>query len=373
MHRIEPTFITSHLIPFFHAPHTHTLSLFLGQPQSASTTRGTENKCCRFVLPVPTQTLYTPPRTVGSIANRSPEHCHESKTMSIFRSRLGGANERADADSAGGVFKAGDVVERAPSAPAALVSCGAHKAGFPGLRPSRYLGSASSVDGRKHLTMPLADRHRPGPDSADNFSAENLKTVLSMTPEQVSAALAEAKMHLSEESLNFLQRRGESSVTSQPGAFVQEPLVRPPAVADPHPTAPRGDELSWMDPDFESDPLHSRTTRILGDKVDRFDLEGRKIISKSEFLSHFSTVMTNDSLFRMFREVPSIESVVFDAISCAGDHFFTSAKDLGVICCDGSDNILESDLRTNLVDRELFHHEYEHLRAGYSLDEACEV
>ena len=108
------------------------------------------------------------------------------QSMSIFRSRIGNGKARTDADSTAGVFKVGDVVERSPSAPATLVRSGAHSTGFPGLRPSRYLGSGSSIEKKERADKGSADQNLAVPVSTDNFSDENLRTVLSMTPEEAT-------------------------------------------------------------------------------------------------------------------------------------------------------------------------------------------
>jgi hypothetical protein len=330
------------------------------------------------------------------------------------------------------IFKVGSIVERTSSGPPpALLPVCAAGAGFPNLRHTRPLGAAPATRPPglgAAAPAPTPVKRTPPPDKArasalaeegwappagdaDGFKADNLNTVLAMTKEQVDEALAEAGLHFSQDTLKFLQKRGEAELHAPPGgsgrgasgapgpapaghtpevppapAGKARPAVLPPsegtsaglAGADDRTGVGAGTmpgpehEHAWMDPTFESDAALKQHSGNALSMADRFDLEGRKIVSKETFVSHFVSIVKGDHFFRdvVSPALKGGEAAASGIVLGAAEQLFSRAVADGV-CCDGA--ALGGGEGGAECDRDLFHHEYEQGRAGYSLHEACEV
>lgn len=287
--------------------------------------------------------------------------------MSLFRRRLGAQScDPSDKKPSPSVFKTREIVERPESAPALFRPPKSCSSGFPNIKHTGNLGIAK-IGKDSTVDESIGPGRKKSSDLRD-YESENIRRVLSMSPQEVNEALSEAGLYFSVESLRFLQRRGENDSVPNSAAAGNHSAKGDESF---HPNF-LGSPESWMDPDFESDPSCICRPGVVVGELDRYDLEGRKIITRSDFLKHFESILNQDLFIRGLIISPDIELILSGAISYAGDGIFSSALRHGLCRCD-ADTKQESQSAETLADRELFHHEFEHKRAGYSLHEACEV
>ena len=104
---------------------------------------------------------------------------------------------------------------------------------------------------------------------------------------------------------------------------------------------------------------------------DRYNLDGCKIVEKKIFIDHFVNVFKNDSFFRVV-VASKLGEAFCSLLMKAAEKIFACAVTDGLIHRnkDVTESFIDGEFK---ADRELYHHEFEHNRAGYSLKEACEV
>ena len=215
-------------------------------------------------------------------------------------------------------------------------------------------------------------------DIDDEFEMQNTLMVQSMTPDQIQAALREVESSLSQRSIDFLRKRGDVDL-KQAAAAIGVTAEDCPSVHVDALFASIDDKVTecpdWAKPSYRPTDLRAKPSALAHSASDRFDLEGRKIIDCSSFVVFFSKLFYEDEYVKQV-----INSEIMRLIEDFSRDLFSAAEYCGLIrsvACTSADYHECDDeslsIAVPMLETELFHHEYEQERPGYSLSEACEV
>jgi hypothetical protein len=165
----------------------------------------------------------------------------------------------------------------------------------------------------------------------DQVRSQNRAAVLSMRPEEVELAIQELGMHLSPESLAFLGRRGEKELEMERDGTAKtiESILN--IEGDRTATLVSSVSKNSLDVHFEG----SRMSPIVDSNINSlpaignvreplkcapiecFDIDGKKLVVRSDFISQFTDIVCSDSLYSgLLNSNPLLQQGIED-IACS--------------------------------------------------------
>jgi hypothetical protein len=211
----------------------------------------------------------------------------------------------------------------------------------------------------------------------DAFEMQNTLMVQSMSSVQIQAALSEIESSFSERSIEFLRKRGaldldnktSTNIAQDSGSLHAEEISV--SMSDNDTQYP-----DWAVPEYRPTDLRALPSALAASAPDRFDLEGRKFIDSDSFVGYCMKVLSEDEYIKQI-----IDSDVTILIEAFCRDLYSGAEHCGIIrpvSSAAARNSYGYDpvsplTAVPILDNELFHHEYEQERPGYTLHEATEV